>query len=119
MTRDRPEISGNDIADEIEAERITVEWLHSVRPDGWQTAKRGIYCANSSSCSIHSVLNRPMNVPPDDPDWNYDAGPFVWSFTPSHNQNLRLLADPNPPSYTILVLENRGDVLRLFDLLRR
>jgi hypothetical protein len=96
-------------------EPITVAWLHSVRPDGWLQQPRGI---SHADWSIHSVQSRPANVPVDAYD-GYDAGPFVWSFTPTHDANMRLLEKPASVHCAVLVMESREDVLALFELLKR
>lgn len=67
--------------------------------------------------SIHSIQSRPRNVPVEDYH-GYDAGPFVWSFTPTHDANMRPLDKPYTHC-TVLVLESREDVQWLFKLLDR
>lgn len=100
---------------------ITLEWLHSIDwlqtqwPQGWKNCTRGIEYAN---WTIHSVQSRPMNVPVEvwQEQRGYDVGPFVWTVRPTHGQNMIPL-DRADSYFTILVLENRRDVMRLLELL--
>lgn len=94
-------------------ERITVAWLHDIKPAEWVGSHRGISYAN---WAIHLIQTRPVNQPPP---WDgYDAGPFVWSVMPTHGENMIPLERPGA-WYTILVLESREDVLKLLALLER
>jgi hypothetical protein len=87
---------------------ITVDWLHSIAPDGWQTERRGISYAN---WTIHSIVS----------NGNYDDGPFVWNVGVSHGPNLIPIAHKpgGVSNFTILVLESRRDVRLLLQLLQR
>jgi hypothetical protein len=80
-------------------------------PPLWEGGRRGIWFAN---WSIHSVRQRPINVPVDDYE-GYDAGPFVWSFAPSHDANMVTLEKPCGTHYAIFVLETREDVLNVLE----
>ena len=93
---------------------ITVAWLHSLNESGWKPETRGISCDN---WTIHSIQSRPRNVPVD--EWSYDAGPFVWTVSPTHVANMMPLKEPGKSNFAILVLESQKDVLRLLRLLRR
>lgn len=86
---------------------ITVEWLHENCPEGWRAAHRGIEYAN---WTIHSIRSRQEG---------YDLGPFVWTVAPTHGANMMPLEKPGNSFFTILVLETRGDVVRLLQLLAR
>lgn len=83
---------------------ITVNWLHTIAPSGWETQRRGIAYAN---WSIHTVVQ----------NGNYDDGPFVWSVLPSHSAMMRPL--DRPDACAVLVMECRLDVIRLLHILRR
>ena len=95
---------------------ITVGWLWEICPENWHRASRGI---NHGNWHVHSVLNRPRNVPWSSSGYwdGLDAGPFVWSCAPSHDLNFKLIENPCSIYYTILVMQNRRDVLRLLELL--
>lgn len=86
---------------------ITVAWLHSIKPNGWRAATRGIDFAN---WTIHSVRS-------GDDESGYDAGPFVWTVAPTHGANMIPLENSGNRFFTILVLETREDVLALLGLL--
>lgn len=86
---------------------ITVQWLHENKPENWRAAQRGIEYAN---WTIHTIRSR---------DEGYDLGPFVWTVAPSHGPNMIPLEKPCSSFFTILVLETRGDVVRLLQLLDR
>lgn len=94
-------------------EKVTIEWLHSIKPAGWKAETRGISYEN---WCIHSIKTKPVL---ERDDWaGYDAGPFIWTVQPTHGQNM-LPLEKQERMFTILVMETRDDVTALLRLLVR